>query len=80
MEHPKFEPKKLIKNAILVYMENYHIDGKKLIRPGAKSSTCDLENVYLRSGKHLMAIYHYPSNFFVELTPELTKKYSTHKK
>ena len=73
---PEPDPDQLISEAITSYFDKYSIPGKKLIRPGVKASSIDKNHVYLKTGKHLLAIYNIRSKKFLPLTTELIIKHS----
>ena len=73
---PELDPDQLISEAITSYFDKYSIPSKKLIRPGVKASSIGKNHVYLRTGKHLLAIYNTSSKKFLPLTTELIIKHS----
>lgn len=67
----------IITEAILEYLKEFKRQGDPpLIRPGLNSSSVENDRVYLRTGKHLLAIYEIETHKFLPLTPAFIKKYS----
>lgn len=67
----------IIADAILEYLKEFKRPGDPpMIRPGLNSSTVENDRVYLRSGKHLLAIFRTDTRKFLPLTTSIIRKYS----
>jgi len=67
---------KLIKNAIKAYKAKYSTGRFDLVVPGLRSSTVGANHVYLRTEKHLLAIYSPTTEKFIALTKKRRKKHT----
>jgi len=66
----------LIKSAIKAYKAKYSNGRFDLVLPGLHSSTVGEKHVYLRTGKHLLAIYSPTTEKFIALTKKRRKKHT----
>ena len=67
----------MIANAIEAYMKEFKRPGDPpLIRPGLNSSSVENDRVYLRTGKHLLAIFSTDTRKFLPISPALIHKHS----
>lgn len=67
----------IIADAIAEYLKEFKRPGyPPLIRPGLNSSTVENDRVYLRTGKHLLAIFRTDTRKFLPLTPSIIHNHS----
>jgi len=66
----------LIKSAIKAYRAKYSNGRFDLAEPGLRSSTVGEKHVYLRTGKHLLAIYSPTTEKFIPITKRIRKKHT----
>jgi hypothetical protein len=66
----------LIKAAIKAYKVKYSTGRFGLVVPGLRSSTVGEKYVYLRTGRHLLAIYSPTTERFVALTKNRRKNHT----
>lgn len=71
-----FNDEYLITDAIQEYCMKYGKGVDNLMLPGENDCSVGRKYVYIKSGEKLLAIYDYRKKQFIELTPQLIKRYS----